>query len=90
MNRNERTPSNRILAAFIALVPLCATLSLAGCGNSLLSAAKELQAQTVTPIISLGLANGTMLNSGGTFDFGSVTVLEAPDIEYWKDSACHS
>jgi len=56
-------------------------LALAGCQNALVEAAKAIQAETVTPVISVKLADGTTLNSGGTVDFGVIAINETVDVE---------
>lgn len=52
-----------------------------GCDNALFDSAKELKAQTVTPVLSLSLVDGTLLGSGGTLDIGYVTTIESPEVE---------
>ncbi|HUW71024.1 MAG TPA: beta-propeller fold lactonase family protein [bacterium] len=81
MNRNESAPFERIVATIKPLVPLCVILALSACDNALFDTAKELQAQTVTPVLSLRLVDGTLLGSGGTLDIGYVTTIESPEVE---------
>lgn len=82
MNRNEDAPQERNNAIIKLILPLCVALALSGCDNALFDTARELQAQAVTPVLSLGLPDGKSINSGSTFDFGDVTVSESPEVEF--------
>ncbi|PKL07940.1 MAG: hypothetical protein CVV51_11555 [Spirochaetae bacterium HGW-Spirochaetae-7] len=53
-------PLNRSGIAIAAMVPLCMILALSSRDNALFDTAKELQAQTITPVISVRLADGTV------------------------------
>ena len=80
--REANVTLNRIMVTVIVFISLCAILALSSCSNALMVAVKNLQAQTVTPTISVSLANGTVLNGGSTFDFGTVTVGETHEVEF--------
>ncbi len=56
-------------------------LSFAGCENALVVAVKSIQAETVSPRISLDISDGTSIGHGGEYDFGIIPKGDSGIIE---------
>jgi hypothetical protein len=66
-------------AIFSALVCALAT-TFVGCDNVLAAEAVAIQAKTVSPVISVKLADSSALSSGGSLSFGTISVGASSDI----------
>jgi len=75
MNISWKSMRTTVIGVLVILL----SIALAGCENALVEAAKTIQAETVTPIISLIKADNSILASGATIDFDQISAGSSCD-----------
>jgi len=81
MRRNEAIKVSQLRNSIVTgLLVTFMVLNFAGCENALVEAAKAIQAETVTPSISIIMSDGAVLDIGGTVDFGVIALNETLDV----------